>query len=491
MDYEHNSLVVVKSFMAYSGIRKVQQVLSIALLSIDPTVINELKCSFDPSFCQTQFFDSVEELLTSQEHDTGAFDCCVFGLSEPGQALSRYDDIKLLNEKRDGTLVVCLLWPETEHLLSELYDLGVNLIFLAPHKPELIQGRILAAKQQFLRTHLASSPEDLRMKRESMLCQVIDAQQEALFVINELNQELIRNYKAEKLLQSFNTDEQLRFGKLLRKLCYDYSQQPLASEPSCQRHQVVSFSTTDGLSLTYKASISELAGDDQISSGWIISISDQEDLRFVGYLISQAQRSFALNFLLVAGISDLLENKPGYAGEAPLKLLEDLLEEQQPYCSLQATLFSLIEVLDCIWPTGTQLRINIDQDITIALSSSALTRLLGQLLLHAVIQAGIDGETEIDGEANKGSQHQTLVITAKSALVPKNVFSAPLTDAVKSSLSGQGGNDALHLENTGSLITLQKQLRKSGGRLDWKDCSDHEQQFILMLPTTAQNTGKA
>lgn len=458
------------------------QLISIALLRPNKTVERELQLVFTGDRYKVKIFDTIEQIRQAQEIFAQEFSCYVIPLSNTGRNSLTEHVINRLKKEANEIPIVCLFWPETETILSQVFEAGITLAFAAPHKPELIYKQIEACIKERIRLQSHDSSASADFEREQLLCQIIDAQQEAILVIDDHSQELIRNRQAERLWQLFDSSEQSRFEQLLQQLLLKHIHYVQSGSGPTNISRTMRFTTNDGSTLQYSVDFQRLHGSNELKDGWIINVSDQQDIRFAGHLIGQAQRSFALNFLLLAAVNNLLEGQNAKAEQAPLERVEEILSSEENHSSLQATLFSLIEILDCIWPAGTQVRVDIDMEIEINLSRSTLTRLLGQLLLHAVIQAGIEGETEISSETSQRSQYQTIIITARSAISSNSLFAAPLTQAIQSSLSGEGNNEVLALDDTGSLMSLQKQLRKVGGTLDWKDVSSHEQEFILTLP---------
>lgn len=428
--------------------------------------------------------------------------------------------------------LIALLAAKERKSLEALYGSGADFVLTSPGDSVQIHAQLLAIKrmQRGYREALAKQAEE--SETAFALLNALRASREGILVLNDSGQLVIANYVAKVLLGVFEQRSHSskldlldavipQFQKLILAHLNSLSAEVGSSSKISNRSDGEPLSSYHDLTLTrldrrsFKAQVRatsiEIKTTEQkrefekviqkIGVQNEIPYSDQStkvrsNKLYVFYLRDIAldihikkllQQSARTRGLALMGLSlsrRLFPNNSLGLPTMPLSNVQKLIESEPRRSFLNDSLSVLLDILDLILESNISLRVQSERDFILALRSSDLIQLLGELIFLASDHCASGGEIRIETDQSESDPLMArLIVTARSERANPYFVEESLAQLLESYLSPDNSNKKL--DNTKLASTLQAIeliCARYGTQLESKQSSQFERSFRIKLP---------
>lgn len=369
-----------------------------------------------------------------------------------GSALSTCLQLKAIPELA-GIPTLALSNSKDKAVVEALYGAGADMLMFQPLDPNYLHYQLEALSRR-----KRSYDEELRRSRESRglthsTIYALNSTREGMLITNAECEAIFLNKAAsmllglDKLKEDQNADAVIdQFEPTIREFRLRNRAAQTTGPEAPRAYAELSITRLDGRSFKAAVRVVELHGEVGECTGYAVSLSDLSELQLLANSMLQAERTRSICLMLAAGCKTLSGSEPLGTPTAPFSYLQNKLDAEPQQCDLNATLTTLLEIIDPVISPNVSIKIDIPNELLIAVRRSELLTLAGHLILHAIEFAGFSGETEISAEPTDETPGRVkFLVTSDSKRVTPPISHDLLADLIAGNFSrfipGDGSSD--------------------------------------------------
>ncbi len=431
---------------------------------------------------------NVQEINQLIVEEDAPFDCVVIPPRIEGGAGGVNLCLQLkTNEALAAIPVLALVTTKDRAALQSLYGAGVDVAMIAPFDPDQVFLQIgsLSRNKRAYDELVQHHYEDSGMRHSSI--SAFNSIREGLIIFDRDSTVSFINSPGATLLgvkKSHSMDNIEASVKQFLPLLTKHEELMLqAIQETSATHDISSFSMLinrlDNRSFKAEARVATLLGKHGQSVGYSLAFSDLSGVLQLSQLLRQAQRIRTLSLLTSAGCLRLLGSNAGSL-QAPLQMVQHMMDEDAVGASLGAMVTFLLEILDQVIPAGVEVKVKVKHDYLVSVRPCDLFQILGHLTLLAAENVTLGGEIVLDSEVNRSAQYIEFIVTSYAATRMRYLHDDLVSLIIEGSLSNATGADG---ENSNKgLAAAQSLAARYGSKVEFKRISDIEMRASVYLP---------
>jgi len=292
-------------------------------------------------------------------------------------------------ERFRSTPIVALSSVADKATQRNFYRAGVTVLLSPPYDSEIVY---LQLKALTTAPSLASLPaeEPRRDSFSDLAILVLESMREP-FAICEMDGRIAFVNREANALFGVTEAEVALIQDQCRHLVEQYMALPKKGESSSV---TTLLRRKDYLTFQAEVTIEPLRIEASLL-GVVLYFTPMQDVNRISHAIASGSRARSLTLLLASAGLKLLPSGALGVPSAPLKHVEQLLDSENPGCSLLPILTAAMEIVDLITPPGLTLKVDIRTEFVAEMKRWDLFQLLGHLFLYTGQMAGGGGEVMV------------------------------------------------------------------------------------------------
>lgn len=400
-----------------------------------------LRC-FPRETYSIRLVDGVEQILSLMAEEASAFDVIIV----PPKTRAGDSGAYFISQARSTTALqtiplIALCDDQQPDVLRTLHAAGVELVVSTSVEPDLLLCQIRALHR--LHSSIRQDHEyalELGGLRDST-AKALNCTREGILLFTPSKDLAFLNAAAGRLLGIVRDTPSpsissvgSQFSGLIAAHEASISQESLAGDkqPATLPMSLTEFTAQrlSGEFIKILARVVTLQSERGEMYGTTIALTDLSEFATLAAQVQQNQRTRSLCLLATAGCIQLARGGDPIRATSAADLLQKVVQRDPPRCSLSNVTTVFLEMLDVIAPTGVQVRVKFDKELTLALRPAELFQVIGHLVLEGIDFCGERGTIEIIAVEIPGVQSVRITIAAESTrtapFAPSDYFSSLL-----------------------------------------------------------------
>lgn len=444
---------------------------------------------------------SIDEIIDLEIDEGSAFDVAVIPLKlwDGSSGMTACLRMKSV-EKLAARPILGLSISTDKSLLQSFYEMGADCVMSAPFNADHVFFQICALTRQ-----LASFDEALRRHNEGSglsrsITTAFDCVREGLLIFNSDYELTFCNFNGRSLfgLSTPPTkDDAVVLEKYFRSFLTEHEK--LAGKQSNEQYPATTFEENitriGGQSFAGTFRVTTLRAQDGAPVGLAVAVTDLSELDQLTNTLTQAQRTRSL-CLLAAGCSLNFLNATGGSDAggiivSPMLRLEEYLATTEKTCFLNSAITTLLEFIDLVISPNINIKVQVKNELRLAIRPADFFQLVGHMILHAVEFAGRSGETNISIGDNVPGEGVTLLVISKSRKVTPFIPNDHLANIIQGNLTPPGTTSRHENKLSIGLAAAQEVASRYRTSIEYQSNSGGAMKIRTRLPVDYKDSEKS
>ncbi|MBX7136696.1 MAG: hypothetical protein K1X83_01845 [Oligoflexia bacterium] len=471
---------------------------TIALISPDDAGSGVIMPLFSRHDYELRPVVNLAELLAWPVSEQAELDCVVVplrlrdGSSGVGACLQLKSNSVLTN-----TPIIGLAQTTDKPILQSFFEMGADVVLLQPFDADLLYLHIGSMTRQ--RRAFAETIQSLSVKISSKgeALDILNLAPSPMIVFSErLDLEFINN-AALTLLgleQQNGSQDALWIKENFEELIVNHRpsrptpKNALGVEPA-KLPANLAVTRPDGLVCRFAPEIVELIDKHGRIKYIALILHETAQLSQLHHSLLLGQRTRSVGLMTTAACIRLIESAYLGSGSSVLNCSQEFLEGLPKKSRLNLCLTRLLEFVDLLLSSGISLRVDVEENLDLAVTSTDLIQLLGQMLLYASEFIGGHGEIRIKGKSDSPGNSAAIEISCISKrglpFLPN-----PRLSRLLAGKFDEDPSEPSHSKLGFGLIAAQKIAQKYRSAIEFKSPSEQEFRVRVKLPAIKKEAEK-
>lgn len=433
--------------------------------------------------------NSLEEIVELIEDEDSTFDSIVLPLRLLDGSGAAPICLQIKSHPLLSAIPIIALSTSGDKLINQsLYEMGAEVVLAQPFDPDTLFFQI-GTLARLRRLHSEQLEEmQQRCESSSAFFRILDYAESGMVVLSPEGKVQHVNTPACRMLGlSGPTPAELdALEQELRPACEEHerNRRTIPVEAASRYRSSdpeFSWRRPDGLFFRGELRIRTLSDERGKPLLHVAALHERVQLQQLEAVLLQAHRERSLGLLSAAASMRLLEAAGGGAPGSLLAGLYSFIDKLPLSCDVASALTRLLEFLDLAIDPGISIKVNVGEEVSVAMRGTDLMQLAGHLILQASEFCGVSGEIVIECSDLGPADGVVVVVSGRSNKELPFCPSSELTALLHTHFE-TAAPEAAEGKLGAGLATAQTLARKYRSAVQYKQPSDTEIKFRVSLP---------